>query len=105
MKKLIDSIPVILLVSLVTLSFIKEPNLAQSLIIGFIAALVGYRYYIVEQEKPDLEAIFEERIKLIEKDNTKDAEFIKAELKNIKEGYSKISVANQMQPKKVTSAW
>jgi len=68
MQKLIDSIPLILLLVLCPYFFYNTPNISQSIILAAISGLVGYRAYLDSLKKPDYLAIFTKRL------DTKDDE-------------------------------
>ena len=105
MKKVIELLPFILLVSLVALSFHSSPNIAQSIILVAITALAGYSYYLMDKIKPDYKKMFEEELSLMNKKSREEASFIKAELNTIREKYGKVSIEQQQAKKKEQFNW
>ena len=89
MKKLVNYLPFILLVSLIGLSFYAGSTVALSVAIFALSGLSGYRYYLDEQVKPDLEAIFAKKLEDIEAKNKEDLSWVKAELANVKKNMEK----------------
>lgn len=107
MKKLIDSLPFILLVSLISFAFYSSPSNAQAFVIAAITGLAGYKYYQLDQRKPDYKAIFEAELDELKKQHKEDSEFLKAELRNINQKYGKVALAQQQDTKKAQqySGW
>ena len=107
MKKLIESLPFILLVSLISFAFYSSPSNAQAFIIASITGLAGFRYFQMEQIKPDYKALFEVELARIEKQHKEDTDFLKAELRNINQKYGKVALEQQQNVKKVQqySGW
>lgn len=60
MKRLLEIIPFLLLVSLVPFFYYNTPTISQAIIILAVSALCGYRYYAMDQERPDYVALFED---------------------------------------------
>lgn len=105
MQKLIESVPLILLLVLTPYFYYNEPNIAQSIIIGAVASLVGYRSYLDSLVKPDYVAIFTERL------NAKDIEVnailndFHSELRSVKDGQSKLSIIQTQEEKLKNFKW
>jgi len=103
MKKLLEVIPFILLIVLVPFFYYNEPNLSQSLIITAISALCGYRFYCMEQVKPDYVEIFKDEfdkyklqrdteLDVIVKRHEKAMLHIEAKVKELDGNYGKMSM-------------
>ena len=92
MKKLIEALPFLLLVSLTPYFFYNEPNLSQSFILIGIAALCGYRYYCMEQVKPNYVEIFKEDFEAYQQRANKAILELDKELRSVKDGYAKSSM-------------
>ena len=78
MKKFLDAIPFALILALVPFLFYSTPTLPQALILLGISALCGYRYYCMEQVKPDLVAIFEETFEAYKAEVKAESDLVKA---------------------------
>ena len=91
--------------ALSTYLFFKEPNIAQSIIIGAIAALVGFRAYLESLVKPDYEKLFTERL------NAKDVEVnsiladFHKEVKEVKDGQNKLAIVQKAEDKINSFKW
>jgi len=83
MKKLSNALPLILLVSLVGLSFVK-PSISVSISIIGLCALWGYNLYLDSVKKPDYEKIFAERLEEINKTNKDRMDNLEKELGKVK---------------------
>jgi hypothetical protein len=71
MNKFIEALPFVLLLALVPFFYYNSPNIAQSIIIVAVSALCGYRYYLLNQEKPDYAKIFKNEIIAVEREIVK----------------------------------
>jgi hypothetical protein len=92
MKKLIEALPFLLLVSLTPYFFYNEPNLSQSFILIGIAALCGYRYYCMEQVKPDYVELFNEEFESYQERVNTAIISLDKEIRAVKDGYAKSSM-------------
>jgi hypothetical protein len=69
MKKIIEGIPYALLLVLTPYLFLKEPSVAQALIVGFVAGLSGYRYHLDSVKQPNYIKLFKEELSQLKKEN------------------------------------
>lgn len=105
MQKLIDSLPLILLVSLVPYFFYSEPNIAQSVIVTAIAALSGYSYYLASLKKPDYVKIFTERLDNRDSQVTKAFTHLETTLNEVKDNQSKLNIVKTNDEKRRNTRW
>jgi hypothetical protein len=84
MKKLVDGLPFVLLLVLTPFLFYKDPNIAQSIIIAAISALVGYRYYLEHKAEPNYRKEFKEEIEKLQK-----------EFKEFRDNYGKMAMSGK----------
>ena len=97
MKKLSNALPLILLVSLVGLSFAK-PSISVSISIVGLAALWGYNLYLDSIKKPDYEKIFAERLEEINKVSKERIDNLEKEIGKVKfKGLDKTTATKQFQ--------
>ena len=81
MKKYLEVLPFVLLLSLVPFLFYNNPNIAQSIIVTAVSALCGYRYYLMSKQQPNYSKIFHEEIVKMQK-----------EILKINESYGKLTI-------------
>lgn len=62
MNKLKNALPYVLLVSFLVFSHLKQPQLADSIIIIALCALSGYKYYLESKETPDYVQLFAQEL-------------------------------------------
>jgi len=62
MQKFADNLPLILLTVLIPYLSYVGPNAAQSVIATALTALVGFRFFLESQKKPDYVKIFTDRL-------------------------------------------
>ena len=105
MQKLIENIPLILLLVLVPYFFYNDPNIAQSIILAAISGLVGYRAYLDSLIKPDYEALFTERLDAKDLANAEAMRFLDTSMKEIREGQSKLAIAKNHEETRVQHKW
>jgi len=105
MQKLIESVPLILLLILTPFFYYNEPNIAQSIIIGAIASLVGYRTYLDSLVKPDYVAIFTERLDAKDLEVNAILKEFHTELNSVKDGQSKLSIIQTKEEKLKNFKW
>tara|TARA_R110000851_G_scaffold23718_7_gene69194 strand:- start:478 stop:747 length:270 start_codon:yes stop_codon:yes gene_type:complete len=85
--------------------FYNEPNIAQSIIVIAVSALVGYSYYLENLKKPDYVKIFTER------QNGKDEEVneilrqMRLEVNQIRESQGKIAIVRETEAKAQSFKW
>lgn len=77
MKKFVDAIPFALILVLVPYLYNNTPTIAHALILLGISALCGYRYYCMEQIKPDYVEIFRQEFEDYKAQRDEDSEAVK----------------------------
>lgn len=84
MKKLIDGLPFVLLLTLTPFLFYQTPNIAQSIIIAAISALVGYKYHLNNKQEPNYRKEFKE-----------DLDRINKEFRQFRDNYGKMAISGK----------
>lgn len=109
MKKLLEVIPFILLIGLVPFFYYNNPNIPQSIILLSISALCGYRYFSMDQEKPDYVSIFkvefeeyknkrDEELKVIVDRHEKAMVYLEGKVKELDGNYGKMTMEKTRKP-------
>jgi len=105
MQKLVNSVPLILLLVLTPYFFYNEPNIAQALVLAVIGSLVGFRAYLDGLETPDYHKLFTERL------DNKDIEVneilrqFEKDLANVRDGQNKIALVQKQEDKIHNFKW
>ena len=113
MKHINKALAAILLVSYVTLSHFRSPEISDAIIIGCLTALTGYRMYLEKLEVPDIrKELSDMSTSLLEEvqgsSNALKADIAEAfknrdiELEKVKSdvrGIGQVSSAKELQPK------
>jgi len=105
MQKLIDSLPLLLLVGIVPYFFYSEPNIAQSVIATALAALSGYSYYLASLKKPDYVKIFTDRLDAGDKNQRKLIEEVRREMSDLKEKTVKLNITQTKEQQISNFKW
>ena len=104
MKQIKDNLPLVLLLSIVPYFFYNEASIAQAIIAGSLAALVGFKYYLEQKALPDYRELCEELI-------SEHKEAVEAKLKaqdsdidiiRQKQGLIGLTEARQQQREKIS---
>ena len=105
MQKLIDSLPLLLLVGIVPYFFYSEPNIAQSVIATALAALSGYSYYLASLKKPDYVKIFADRLDARDEQVAKAFTHLELALNEVKDNQSKLNIVKTNEDKRRNVRW
>ncbi len=105
MKKLIDSVPLILFISIVPKLFYGNTTMPQSVIVAVVAALLGYRYYLESLVKPDYEKIFSERLDKAEKYTDDSLKKLLYEINEVKATQGKLSIVQSSEERVKNFKW
>jgi hypothetical protein len=105
MKNVLELIPTILMVSLVPYFFYSEPNIAQSVIVTAITALVGYKYYLESIKKPDYVKIFKEELLSRDQYHKEITAALRKEVNEIREKQGKLNLIQSREQKINNVKW
>ena len=83
MKKVLEVLPFALLLILTPLFYFNTPTIAHSIIIVALSGLCGFRYYQMENQKPDFVSLFKKELAILEK-----------EVRDVKADYSKLNIGD-----------
>ena len=105
MQKVIDSVPLILLLSLVPYFFYNDPSVAHSIILVAISGLVGYRTYLDAQKKPDFLKLFTERLDAKDREVNEILGKFSKDVKEVKDGQNKLAIVQKNVEKATSYKW
>lgn len=112
MKKILEIIPFLLLIITIGLTYHFGNGIPQSIIIFGLTGLCGYRFYCMEQSKPDYVGIFQEQfdqykeqrdteLKEMQVRHEKAIVFLEAKIKELDNSYGKMTM-EKTKPKMKT---
>jgi len=105
MKKLIDYVPLVLLLALTPFFYYNQPNIAQSIMVAAITGLVGYKAYLESLRKPNYVEIFTSRLNE-EKDSTdKKLNVLLKEIEELKATQGKLNIVRSTEDKIKNFKW
>ena len=105
MQKLIESVPLLLLIGLTPFFFYNEPNISQSIILAAISGLVGYRTYLDSLVTPDYAKLFTERLDAKDEEINSVMRHFEKELGNLKDSQNKFAIVKNQEEKINSFKW